>query len=514
VPAHAGLFLEQLFFGLSAGEGGRRLKTEVQARLLGLASALLWLALGVLAFVALSYHAEACASPYQWVPSEGGLYQSVRALAQGWNPWAPDKAAEYYNAYGIGYPWVVLQLDRLAPSMDLLLLMRLTSAGGLLLASGMAALASRSAGLKIREALGLALVVYCCLLFGDQKYARPDGLLALLYVGAVVWTLRPGLLNALLAGLIAGSAYYFKPQGLLAVPLVLLALALQRRRREAAAAGAAAALAWLGLGALMLVRYPHYFEGTVMLQAAASNPSVLWMFYQWVNLAATHWPLALALPAALGLAAYRRQTLAPQGPAALWAWIALAVFAVLAAGPGEHNGAYMTYYDLLFCPFALIAAALWLSQLGVNRHVLALLLVLDANSALRMAVTETPPRTEAEIQNWQRADAWVQAHPYGIYPGILTTLVVKDHAFVTDTGHSHYLALCKVAQGQSELYDAYSDRMRQIAAGLQQRKFSSLICGDITPCPGNMAALGYHEVQPIYLNGGKLRLSVFALNPI
>jgi hypothetical protein len=481
-------------------------------KLLGVASAMLWLALGAVALVAVSYHAEICVSPYQWVPSEGGLYQSVRALAQGWNPWAPDKAAEYYNAYGIGYPWVVLQLKHLVPSMDLLLLMRLTSAAGLLLACGMAAVALSLAGMKVREALAVALVCYACLLFSDQKYARPDGLLALLYVGSLVWTLRPGWLNAVAAGLVAGAAYYVKPQGLLAVPLVVLALCLQSRRREAAAAATASAAAWLGLAACMALCYPHYFEGTVMLQAVATNPSFTWLFYQWVNLVVTHWPLALALPAALGIASYRRQTLAPQGPAALWAWIAVAVFAVLAAGPGEHNGAYMTYYNLFFCPFALMAAALWLLQLGLNRHLLALLLLLDASSALKMAVTEAPPRTEAEIQNWQRADAWVLAHPYGVYPGILTTLVVKNHAFITDTGHSHYLALCKVAQGQSDLYDAYSSRMTHIAADLQQRKFTSLICGDITPCPSNMAALGYHEVQPIYLNGGKLRLSVFALN--
>jgi hypothetical protein len=474
-----------------------------------------WLGLGIcwllclaVALLLFSYHAQLCVFPYQLMPAEAGLYQSVRALALGWNPWAPEHAMDYFNTYGIGYPWLVLQLGRLAPATDLLLLMRLTTAGAIFVGLASIFLALRDAGARALESAACCLAVYGSLLYAETPLAMPAGAMVALYTAALLLALRPGTFYAALAGGLAAASFFFKPQGLLGVLLVAVSLWIQGRRRDALASLVAAALAWAAVAGLLLWRYPYYFEGTVLYHLNASHPSLPWMLIQWGDLLAVHAPLWLAALAASMLAA-KKAARTSDGMPALWLKLAALVFVVLALGPGAHVGAFMTYYDQLFVPLALVGATLWLLQLGLSRPVLALLLLLDAGAAWQFAAHDFPVPTMADAQAWARMDAWVQAHPLGLYPPILSTVVVKDRAFLTDTEHSHHLSECAHV-GTAQLFNAYEAKMKTVSEALAQGRFQTVVCGSPSwPCPQHLKELGYHEAQPFYIGGGQIRFSVF-----
>jgi hypothetical protein len=471
--------------------------------------ALVWAALLAVALLALGYHAQLCTFPYQLFPSEGGVLQSVRGLQAGLDPWSPAQAPEYFNTYGIGYPWLVQQLARLSGPVDLLLLMRLCTAGCLFFAAGMLYLALREGGAGLRVSLGACLAFYATVLYSDTQVARPDGLTVALYVLGVVWTLRPGRANALVPGALGAAAFFVKPQGLLTVPVAAALLWAQGRRRDAVASVAFALLVWAALAAAVLWLHPQYFEGTVLLQASTATFSLRHMLQQWQQLGLVHWPALAGAAVALAFAAYRRRPLSPQGPARLWGLAAGLAFAALACGPGGHTGAFLTYYNQLVLPFFFVFLALWLGQLGLDARLLALVLALDAGTATWYAMHSYPAPNAAQVQVWRRVDAWVSQHPFGFYPPIFTSVVVKDHAFLTDTDHSHCLVYARGLDGPSPLEAVYKERMTWIAEQMAQGRFQSVVCGGYWPCPEHMADLGYREVEPFYLNNGSFRFSVY-----
>jgi hypothetical protein len=480
--------------------------------------ALLWLAVAALGLAAFSYHVLLCTFPYQLGPSEGGLLQSARALQQGWDPWSPRLAPEYCNLYGIGYPYVAAQLSRLAPAMDLLLLLRLITAASLFLALGMIYLGLRSARAPALAAAAACSAFYGAILFHDTQAARPDGLLLALYLLSVVWTLQMGWGNVLFAGAVAGSAYFVKPYGLLALPLVWALLWMQGRRRDAWLSLAAALGSGLVLTALVLWRSPLYFEGTFMVHLHAGNPSLAWMWQQWQDLFWIHWPVELALVLTWAWALWRRRSLWPTGPWRLWAGAAALAFAALLCGPGGHTGAWLSYYNQLLLPFLFMAATLWLLAQGVEARWVALALVLSGASALRFDVENCPVNSLAQTQAWARADDWVRDHPFSVYPPFFTSLAAKHHAFITDNEHSHDLVRCTWGS-HTELKDAYTDRMAAISRALAQGRFQSVVCGGRWPCPDEalLKKAGYKEAEPFYLDTpftfGTLRLAVYVHEP-
>jgi hypothetical protein len=467
------------------------------------------MAVAALAWVAFTYHVLLCSFPYQLCPSEAGMLQSVRALQAGWDPWSPGLAPVYANLYGIGYPSLVALLSRGAPGMDLLLLMRLVSAGATFLSLGLVYLALRGARARALPAVACCLAIYTTLLFFDAQSARPDALLVACFVLSAVWALQPGAPDAVFAGAVAGASFFVKPNGLLAPLLVAFLLLLQGRRRHAWMALASALALGAALLGLVLWRYPLYLLGTVVAQFHGRDFDWTWLLKQWGDLLLIHAPWVLALALAASRSLWRRDPLFPLGPWRLWAALSALVLLVLMAGPGAHRGAYLSYYNQMLLPFLYLAGALWLLAQGVEGRWVALALVLSAASVLHMDMACYPADTVAQTQAWAQADAWVAAHPFGYYPPLFTSLCVKDHAFVADTEHTHSLALC-VWGRHSELKDAYDAHMARIAQDLQAGRFQSVVCGGNWPCPGGMEQLGYRELPPLYLRS-PLTFSSFGL---
>jgi hypothetical protein len=471
-------------------------------------NAVLWALILAVALMAFGYHVQICFFPYQRSPSEAGFYQSVRALHLGLNPWAPENAPDYFNTYGIGYPWLVQQLKRLAPAMPLLTVLRLCTAGSIFLALGMLFLAMRDAGARWMESSAACLCVYAGLLYSDTPNARADGLMVALYVMAVVWVLRPGRASALTAGVLAGLGFFVKPQGLLAAPVAIALLWTQGRRKDAGWVMLATLGTWLAMAGLMAWKFPYYFEGTSLLQFATKEVSLAALLNQWYGLAQIHWPVLLLAAGSLVWAWSRGKSVAPQGAARAWALGALTVWVVFILGPGGHLGAYLTYYNHQFLPFFFVFLVLWLLQLGLKRQVLALVLVINAASALGVSLLKEPLASDEDLRIWKTADAWVGAHPFGIYPPIFTTLVIKNRAFLLDTDHSHCLSSSRNL-GRHVLADAYEQKLQEVGRALVQRRFQTVVCSSYWPCPPGIEALGYREVAPFDFKRGANQFKVY-----
>jgi hypothetical protein len=458
-------------------------------------NALLWLLLLALAVLAFAYHAQICIFPYQLSPSEAGFYQSVRALRLGLNPWAPENAPEYFNDYGFIYPWAAKVLKDFLPALPLLALLRLLTGACLLLELGLLFLLLRQGGVRRREALAACLCVYAAQLFSDTPYARADGMTVLFFVLGLFLALRPGAWGALAAGLLAGMGYYVKPQVLLIMPVAMLMLWTQRRWRESAWVLLGAALGWLTLFTYVRVKFPYYFEGTYYIHL---NMREIWyphMLKQLQALAVAHAPALVAAALGLGLALSKRLPYLPKGAALTWAAAALAVLGIFALGPGAHVGAWLTYYNQQFLPLFYVFLLLWLQQLGFSRSLLTLLLLLSALQAFRTDLQMVPPKREEDWKAYQAADAWIAAHPHGIYPPIFSTLVIKNQAVLIDTDHSHCLPYSQ-HPGQHSLADAYFRRLQWADSELKQRKMQSVICGGYWPCLQTVADSGYVQVDP------------------
>jgi hypothetical protein len=459
--------------------------------------AMLWTALAAAALAAFGYHSLLCTFPYQLSATEGGLLQSVRALQAGWDPWSPKLAPEYCNLYGIGYPWVVALLSHAAPRMDLLLLMRLVTAASIFLALGLAYVNLSSAQAKALPALAACLALYATLLFSDTVAARPDGLLIALMLLSLTLAQQGGLGKSALAGALAAASYFVKPTGLLGLVFVLALLIFQWRWRDALGALVAGIVTGGALISWILARYPLYFIGTVAVHIRAQHYVLSWVFTQWHDLAVIHGPLAWGLLAGLAWVLWRRRTPAP-GAWRSWAALAGLSAAILAAGPGGHTGAWLTYYDQVWLPLVFVGGTLWLLAEGASPRWVALVLILDAGSVLRNEFEIYPVNSAAQTQAWGRAEAWVGQHPFGYYPPLFTSILAKRHAFITDTGHTHDLERCFWG-AHTELRDAGRGRVAAIYQFLSQGKFQSVVCGGDWPCPEGLEKMGYRAVAPFDL---------------
>jgi hypothetical protein len=282
----------------------------------------------------------------------------------------------------------------------------------------------------------------------------------------------------------------------------------QGRRRDALLAGLATAVLWAVLAGLMLWKFPYYFEGTALLHFGASQISWRWMLDQWNSLLQIHWPLILLAAAALLWALRRGRPVLPQGLARAWAWASLAVWVVLSLGPGAHVGAWLTYYNQQFLPIFFVFIVLWLLQIGLSRQLLTLALSVTAASCLGVSLAKEPLPSAGDLQVWKAADQWVGEHPFGLYPPIFTTLVVKHQAFLFDTDHSHCLVWSR-GLGRHVLADAWEQKVLTADEALRDVRFQTVVCCSYWPCPKDMEKHGYREVAPFDFRDGRNRFQVF-----
>ena len=471
-------------------------------RLLWVIDGALWAALAAFFVEALRYHYGLASFPYQLYLTEGGDLQSARALLNGWDPWSVRYAPEYVNLYGIGYPWLVAQVSRFAASVNLIVLMRSVTASAIFLALGIVYRALRAQRSPALVAAACCAALYAVLLFSvDTLSARPDALIVALLLACIVLAQTPDLGYALGAGVLAGSAFYIKANGLLVLAVVVSLYGMQRQWRLAILAAGAGVLAWLALAAIVLWRHPLFFEGSLAHMIHRRNFELSWMLRQWKNLYRFNRPWEFGLVAGFLWAYLKKRPLLPPGAWRLWAGVSALIFAALATGPGGHTGAWLDYYHQLWIPAFVVAGALWLLAVGLPHRWVALALLL--NGALILGIDEfyVPSFSPAQIQAWDEADAWVAQHPQGLYPSIFTSLSARHGGFVADNDHSHGLDQCFFGD-HKELPEAFEARNISILQALSRAEFQSVVCGQgnrLCPDAAKLRSLGYVEARQFHL---------------
>lgn len=475
------------------------------------ASALLWaLALALFGLTFLK-DAALCNFRYQVEPTEAGMLQCAKVLAQGGDPWAPAIAPESYNAYGLGFPWVGAQWHRLQPALPWLLVLRLVSALGALLCVAAAGLALREGGASGLEAAALGAWLYPVVLFPDSFAARPDAFGTALYLGALAVALLPGRRNAVLAGALGAAAFFFKAYLVLALPSGFLLLWVQGRRREAWTLAQAGLAAGLGLMALIVWRHPHYLEGTLLVNAGArelAGRSWAWAWRQVHDLGKVHFFLALGALATWAWARWRGRAWMPAGPARSWAWASLAAAAALATGLGGHEGTYLRYYDELLLPPLGLALFFWFKQQGLAPRTISALFVATALVATLDLLAWPRPINAKRLAEWDRADAWVAAHPFGLYPPVMASCASDHGAWITDTGHTYVLKNSRWLGQPTTLAKAALRRDRWLTKALVEGRVQSIVCGETWECPPGLEAMGYVKVDEFTMDS-PIRFGVY-----
>jgi hypothetical protein len=170
--------------------------------------------------------------------------------------------------------------------------------------------------------------------------------------------------------------------------------------------------------------------------------------------------------------------------------LAAAAFAVLAAGAGAHVGAFLRYYDQLFIPLGMLAALLWLKQLGLSGRWIVLALLLDAASGLAYDIRRYPLPSPPQVREWKGVEAWIAGHPRGLYPPLFTSILARHGGAITDNDHTRQLMLGP----DGPLKQLAAARMGEIFGTLRRGGYQVAFSdSDWNPGPG------YHEVNRLCL---------------
>jgi hypothetical protein len=107
----------------------------------------------------------------------------------------------------------------------------------------------------------------------------------------------------------------------------------------------------------------------------------------------------------------------------------------------------------------------------------------------------TRPSTGPRIVEWQRAEAWVKAHPFGIYPSVMTSVLAENDALVTDTAHTYVLKYSRWRGQPTTLAKAAIRRNAWISRQLVEGRLQSVVCGETWECPPGLEKMGYVQVD-------------------
>ena len=432
----------------------------------------LWTSVLLLGLVAITYHAIHCFFPYLLVPSEAGMLQTTRALSLGIDPWLPANAFDYSNDYGVIYPWIVAQLKPLVPAMKLIVFMRYVSAAAAFIGLGFIFGALRASARTALEALAACVAIYAGLLYYDTLTARPDALAFALYMGGLLWAARRGRWNLAGAGAMGALGFFVKPYALLAFPMAIVFLWAQGRLKEIIWLCLGFTLTAFLLGGTILHFSPYYLDGTYFIHLHATRYSFGHMLGQWLQMAKNHWPILMGIIGS-GLFAFKKnRRFLPDGVARAWAVLTLAIFVVLALGPGGHVGAFLRYYQQLFLPVAILTATIWFAQLGLSRGLIVVVLVVDGSMMMAYNIQAYPLTSYAQEREWKRAETWVETHPYGIYPAEFISILIAKNAYVFKTDHNGYLV---TLAPDGPVKDNARARVETAAAEVRAGHFQSVI---------------------------------------
>ena len=459
-----------------------------------LVEAALWAALLALLGLAWAYHSFQIEFPHQLHGTEGGMLQSVRALLMGKSPWTLANAYDYANNYGIGMPWLAAKLSLWAPGVNLLVLMRRIAAAAAFAGLGLIFLHLRDGAVGALEAMAACAVIYAGLLYFDTLAAHPDGLAFFFYIAASVCALRLGRANAFVAGVLAVLGFFTKPYALLAVPVGLVLLAATDRRRDAPWLLAGALLSGAILGGTIHAWAPEYFFMTVSLTRHSMHYDPFHLWHQLWQMAADHWPLLAACAGGAGWARKGGRWPRLNALERAWALAALAVFVILALGPGGNRGAFLRYYEQLFVPVALIAALAWMTRAGIPRQIRVAVLLLDALVMLRFDRRSYPLISDPHLADWNRIEAWVAEHPYGLYPPMFVSIEAEAGAWVYENDHNSCITLYAPPSPMLEVALA---RKAAAEADLKAGRFQSVVLSFEDPSLEAGPRRLYHLAEPL-----------------
>jgi hypothetical protein len=261
-----------------------------------------------------------------------------------------------------------------------------------------------------------ATVIFYALQEGSYSVqARPDFLVALGML--VTFALgQPGLharrgaagLGVVL-GLCALGAYLTKPYAAFAWGVVPAYLVVRGHWRRALVVGGVSG-AVLAAGVAFYAAFnPYYWFETFTAHLAHTEPDLHWLLSQTRDFGIlVAGALAIALAGAVRW--LRRGKRADESPdeanARYWGFVALAAAATLAAGPGWHVGAYLTYYFDLLSPGLLVFAAIECSRRAIAFPWRELLL--GGNLAVLVLLAPPPP---APDPGWDDLTADVLRQP-------------------------------------------------------------------------------------------------------
>jgi hypothetical protein len=130
------------------------------------------------------------------------------------------------------------------------------------------------------------------------------------------------------------------------------------------------------------------------------------------------------------------------------------------------------------------------------------LLLLDAFMATSVMMAWPRAIDDARLKAWARADTWVAAHPFGLYPPVMTSLVAEHRGLVVDSGQTDGLKLSSFRGKPTTLARAWQRRKQWISVQLKEARLQCVVCGETWPCPPGLEALGYRKVGDFSMDPG------------
>lgn len=460
----------------------------------------LWLAFffGVIAgmSVLLAHYARGVQKfPYQWDSREAASLSTTIALKAGLNPWAPENAPQYYNAYGVLFPGTAAALlpraECTMPGLRALVFIALLLSA--VLVGWTCGHLARSAA--VGAAAGIAQ--WGCLLFFVTPLVRSDGFAVLFFVAPfAVVTLWDSDGAAVLAAALAVLGFFCKNYVVVAGPIVVLVYFLSGNPRRAwRCAGALAVLLPAAAWAVEKL-WPGYLEGTLFLlwDYSATIADWNWVYTQSVQYFFSFgWPLfALAAVIFMGRGS---------GFSRAW-WTAAGLIAMLLSlSLGRNTGAYLTYYLQLLEPLLLIAvAASWSSR---KVWILEAGFLLAATAWPAVYYFKAVSVGEPPLASWRAAEKLVAEAEHPLVPSDLAVLALLSGKPIADNGLTKGLEWAGKSGRSGELRTAALAWRDQWDRDLADRKVDLWI-RQATGMPPMAPPAGYRfigrMVIPEYLN--------------
>jgi len=382
--------------------------------------------------------------------TEGATIAQVRAIMSGIGIYGLDAQPEFFNLYGIGYPFFHTGISYFAG--DTLRAGRFAS-GALIVASTFLMFIVLRRKTSSINSLVFCAFFYAACTYGQTPLDRPDALGLFVYVSgmALIEMSEPSAPSVLGVISISFLGFLVKPYFMVIGPLGISYIFLFRSYRM----GIIYASIWLAAFCVLLLALnatmPFYITDVVAAQSVASDTTITvksteYMLRQVVAfLGFIAGPLWLGL-VGLGARIVRR----PRDQDRYhWRWTFagygfVVTGLILVTKLGYSTGNWLVYFFDLLLPFFMV----WLAEQAPTLQdlpspIAALVVVgIGASSAFTSYHGLWSPRVLGQIEMaWQQVAQDVQSHGKVLGSPAISALLVAEHRAVFDTGHTGYFPL-------------------------------------------------------------------------